>query len=69
LVRPVKELKAFRKITLAPGEVQTVTFTISVEDLKFFDDAKHEWVAEPGKFTIYIGASSADVRAKVAFEL
>ncbi|MDR0541683.1 MAG: glycoside hydrolase family 3 C-terminal domain-containing protein [Dysgonamonadaceae bacterium] len=69
LVRPVKELKAFQKIALAPGEEQSVSFTVSEEDLKFFDDAKHEWVAEPGKFTVYIGASSADIRSTVDFEL
>ncbi len=50
LPRPVKELKAFDKVRLAPGETATVTFTIDAEALSFFDDAKHEWVAEPGKF-------------------
>ncbi|MDR1672269.1 MAG: glycoside hydrolase family 3 C-terminal domain-containing protein [Bacteroidales bacterium] len=69
VARPVKELKAFEKIELAPGEEKIVSFIISADDLKFFDDKRHEWVAEPGKFTIYIGASSADVRASVAFEL
>lgn len=68
LPRPVKELKAFRKINLAPGEEKTVEFTISINDLKFFDDSKHEWVAEPGKFTAYIGASSADIRSSLEFE-
>ncbi|MCL2327142.1 MAG: glycoside hydrolase family 3 C-terminal domain-containing protein [Bacteroidetes bacterium] len=69
LPRPVKELKAFQKINLAPGEEKTVEFKISVNDLQFFDDRKHEWVAEPGKFTVYIGASSGDIRASVGFEL
>jgi beta-glucosidase len=69
LVRPVKELKLFRKIDLAPGEEKSVTFTVSADDLKFFDDVKHEWIAEPGKFTVYVGASSADIRATVDFEL
>jgi beta-glucosidase len=69
LVRPVKELKAFRKIALAPGEEKNVEFVVSVDDLKFFDDTKHEWVAEPGKFTVYIGASAADVRSTVDFDM
>jgi beta-glucosidase len=69
LVRPVKELKSFRKIDLAPGEEKNVEFTVSVDDLKFFDDAKHEWIAEPGKFTVYVGASSADIRSALDFEL
>ncbi|GHV27467.1 glycosyl hydrolase [Bacteroidia bacterium] len=69
LVRPVKELKSFQKVALAPGEEQVVTFTISPDDLKFFDDKKHEWVAEPGKFTVYTGASSTDIRSVLHFEL
>jgi len=69
LPRPVKELKAFQKIDLAPGEEKTVEFKISVNDLQFFDDRKHEWVAEPGKFSAYIGASSVDIRSSVGFEL
>ena len=69
LERPVKELKGFKKIELAPGEEKTVSFTISEEDLKFFDDKKHKWVAEKGKFTVFVGASSGDIREKVEFEL
>ncbi len=69
LPRPKKELKAFDKIALNPGEEKTVTFTITPDDLKYFDDARHEWVAEPGKFTLYIGASSADIRTQAPFTL
>ena len=69
LPRPVKELKGFSKVKLAPGETREVTFTIGKEALSFFDDPRHEWVAEPGKFEAWIGASSTDIRNKVAFEL
>lgn len=69
VLRPQKELKGFEKVTLAPGETAQVTFTVSPDDLKYFDDAKHEWVAEPGTFTAYIGSSSADIRAKASFRL
>ena len=69
LPRPVKELKGFSKVKLAPGETREVTFTIGKEALSFFDDTRHEWVAEPGKFEAWIGASSTDIRNKVAFEL
>ena len=69
VLRPVKELKGFQKIALRPGEEKEVTFTITPDALKFFDDKRHEWVAEPGKFKAYIGASSADIRGTVAFEL
>ena len=67
LPRPLKELKGFKKVNLAPGQTADVTFTITPDDLKFFDDSKHEWVAEPGKFTAMIGASSTDIRSTVQF--
>lgn len=69
LPRPVKELKGFEKVTLAPGEEKVVSFTINSEALSYFDDKKHEWVAEPGKFEALVGASSTDIKGKVAFEL
>lgn len=69
LPRPVKELKGFRKVKLAPGEEQKVSFTVAKDALSFFDDAKHEWVAEPGKFEAVIAASAADIRGVVPFEL
>ena len=69
LPRPVKELKGFRKVKLAPGEEKAVTLTIDKKALSFFDDAKHEWVAEPGKFEAIIGSSSRDIKGIVPFEL
>lgn len=69
LPRPIKELKGFQKIKLAPGEEKEVTFTINKEALSFFDDAKHAWVAEPGKFEAIIAASAADIKGVVPFEL
>uniref|UniRef100_UPI0026231A70 fibronectin type III-like domain-contianing protein n=1 Tax=Bacteroides sp. TaxID=29523 RepID=UPI0026231A70 len=69
LPRPIKELKGFQKIKLAPGEEKEVTFTINKEALSFFDDAKHAWVAEPGKFEAIIAASAADIKGIVPFEL
>jgi len=69
LPRPVKELKGFEKILLQPGETKTVTFTIDVDDLSFFDPEKHEWVAEPGRFDAIVAAAADDVRGSVSFEL
>jgi beta-glucosidase len=69
LVRPLKELKAFKKVGLAPGEEKNLTFSIAVDDLKFYHDGQKEWIAEPGKFKIYIGASSVDIRSTADFEL
>lgn len=67
LPRPIKELKRFKKITLAPGQTKEVTFTITPQYLKFFDDTKHEWIVEPGKFKAMIGASSTDIRTTLQF--
>ena len=69
LERPYKELKAFRKIHLNAGEEKYVDFTGTVDDLKYFDEEKHDWIAEPGRFEILIGSSSADIRSVVGFEL
>ena len=69
LPRPIKELKGFKKVRLAPGEEKAVTLTIDRKALSFFDDIRHEWVAEPGKFEAIIGSSSKDIRGIVPFEL
>lgn len=69
LPRPVKELKGFQKIKLAPGESKEVSFTIEKDALSYFDDAQHVWVAEPGKFEAIIAASAADIKGVVPFEL
>lgn len=69
VARPVKELKGFQKIALQPGETKEVTFTIDADALKYFDEIAHAWVAEPGKFTVYIGSSSTDIRCKASFTM
>ncbi|HWN89410.1 MAG TPA: glycoside hydrolase family 3 C-terminal domain-containing protein, partial [Chitinophagaceae bacterium] len=61
VVRPVKELKGFQKIILKAGESKTVSFTITTDDLKFYNnDLKYDW--ESGEFEIMIGTSSKDVK-------
>lgn len=67
VLRPVKELKGFKKLALKSGETAQAEFTITVDDLKFFDEKAHEWIAEEGKFTVYIGSSSTDIRGKAQF--
>lgn len=69
LPRPVKELKGFVKIALEPGETKTVTFDVTPEMLKYYDDKKAEWVVEKGLFTAYVGAASDDIRGTVSFSL
>ncbi len=61
ITRPVKELKGFQKIELKPGESKTVSFTIGVEDLKFYN-SDLKFAAEPGYFKIFIGTNSRDVK-------
>lgn len=69
VLRPVKELKHFAKVALAPGQEKSVTFTLTPDDLKFYDEASAAWKYEPGKFKAYVCASSADVRGVVPFEM
>ncbi|WP_289222408.1 glycoside hydrolase family 3 C-terminal domain-containing protein [uncultured Bacteroides sp.] len=69
VLRPVKELKRFAKIALAPGEEKNVTFTLTPDDLKYYDEISATWKYEPGKFKAYVCASSADVRGVVPFEM
>ena len=67
--RPVKELKGFGKVFLAPGETKTVSAELSRASLSYLDAAGHQWVAEPGRYEVLVGASSADIRGSVGFEL
>jgi len=60
VTRPVKELKGFERITLRPGEIKTVTFSITSDKLKFYDiDMKY--TVEPGRFKIMVGGNQAEV--------
>lgn len=59
--KPVKELKAFKKIRLAYGEREKVTFTLTKEDFASFDSDLHQWVAEEGVYNILIGNSSRNI--------
>lgn len=65
--RPVKELKGFQKIKLSPGESKVVTFTLTEEDLKFFN-SDLKFVAEAGDFKAFVGPNVRDVK-EVAFKL
>lgn len=67
-VRPIKELKDFKKIMLQPGEVRRVTFNIKRDELAFYND-KLERLTQPGTFQIMIGSASDDIRLQKSFEL
>jgi len=60
VTRPIKELKDFSRITLAPGETKTVTFTVTPEKLQFYN-REMKRVVEPGKFRIMVGGNSVDL--------
>jgi len=61
LDKPVKELKGFKKIHLQPGEKQTVTFTLTAQDLASYDVKHQTWTTEPGEYKILVGTSSRDI--------
>jgi beta-glucosidase len=67
LTRPVKELKGFQKVELAPGQSREVTFTLTPADLAFYT-AAGKWEAEPGAFEVFVGGNSRDVK-KAGFRL
>jgi beta-glucosidase len=69
LVRPVKELKGFKKVNLKPGEKKTIDFKINKQHLSFYDPVKKKWIAEPGVFIIKVGSSSRDIHLKSSFTL
>jgi beta-glucosidase len=65
---PVKSLKGFSKIWLAPGESRTVEFRLGPEELSLLD--RHmEWVVEPGEFEVMVGSSSKQIRLRGRFEV
>jgi beta-glucosidase len=66
---PAKELCGLQRISLQPGEKQTVTFTLPAAKLAIWDETAHGFVVEPGVFDVMIGASSADIRLKNQIEV
>jgi beta-glucosidase len=69
LMRPEKELKAFAKVSLEPGETKTVVLALNRESLAYYDDGAQQWVAEAGEFEVMVGRSSRDMRASARFTL
>ena len=66
--RPVKELKGFKRITLAPGETRLVIFDLPVDQLAFYDEDMR-LVVEPGTIQVIVGSSSEDIRLRGSFEI
>jgi beta-glucosidase len=69
LPRPPRELKGFRKVALNPGETARIELPLVYRSLAFFDPVRRDWRAEPGDFTVEIGASSRDIRLSAGFRI
>ncbi len=67
--RPVKELKAFQKVFLQPGETREVTLTIGIDALSFYDETTRLWKAEAGEFNALIGTASDKITQQLTFKL
>lgn len=66
--RPVKELKGFKRVTLAPGETRSVIFDLPLDQLAFYDEDMR-LVVEPGTIQVMVGCSSEDIRLSGSFEI
>ena len=69
VLRPVKELKAFDKIRLRPGESKEVSLAIPVKEFAYFEDTRKTWVVEPDHYTLYCGASSKDIKSTIKIKV
>lgn len=67
--QPVKQLRAFQRITLAPGQSKTVTFTIRKADLALWDVTRNKWTVETSAHDVMVGASSADIRQRATIHV
>jgi beta-glucosidase len=67
--RPVRELKAFAKVDLAPGASEVVTFDLDARDLSYWHPVLRRWVVEGGEFVVAVGASSRDLRGEVRVQV
>ena len=68
LPRPVRELKAFEKVLLAPGETRTVTLELTERDFAAYDPEVKDWVVEPGTYQVEIARSCQDVILRQAVQ-
>lgn len=68
LTRPVKELKGFKRVTLAPGKSAQVSFDVPINLLGFYD-TRMRYIVEPGTMEVMLGSSSEDIRLQSAFDI
>ena len=68
-VQPKEQLQGFERIRLNPGETKTVTFSLPVEQLAYWDTKKHEYAINSGTFDVMIGSASDDLPQKGTFDV
>lgn len=69
VMRPVKELKGFKKVFLKPGESRRITLDIPVSSLAFYSEVQSQFVVEPGEFILQLGASVSDIKQRISVEV
>jgi beta-glucosidase len=69
VVRPAKELKAFKKVFLKAGETVTVEIPVKIKDLAYFDDVAHAWKVSQGTFVLSNAASAGEVKSSVKIQV
>ena len=69
VMRPVKELKGFKKVFLKPGESRRITLDIPVSSLAFYSEVQSQFVVEPGEFILQLGASASDITQRISVEV
>jgi beta-glucosidase len=67
--RPIKELRGFKRVTIKPNEIKTVTIPLKAEILAYWDKDQRRFVVEPGKIRIMVGSSSADIKLQETIEV
>ncbi len=69
VARPVRELKGFARVELAPGESRTVTVPLDGRSFAYFDVPNKRWQADAGRYSVELGRSSEDIQAKADVNL
>ncbi|GGG63088.1 glycosyl hydrolase [Edaphobacter dinghuensis] len=69
VVQPIKSLRGFERVQLAPGETKHITLSLEVSQLSYYDVTTHKFTVAPGTFEVMIGASSDDIRLRAQLKV
>ena len=64
-IQASKKLRDFKRVTLNPGESQTVEFELDKDDFVFWSEVKQDWTLEPGEFELQVGSSSGNILLRI----